>query len=76
MERELARKKPNPKAAFVLFNVLYEDGSQSSNRKVPSDILGGLEGDEPARAAIEAQDREIAERSGRSRGPIKSVDRA
>ncbi|WP_334148354.1 hypothetical protein [Hyphomicrobium sp.] len=76
MERELARKKPNPKAAFVLFNVLYEDGSQSSNRKVPSDILGGLEGDEPARAAIEAQDREIAERSGRSRGPIKSVERA
>jgi len=76
MERELARKKPNPKAAFVLFNVIYEDGSQSSNRKVPSDILGGLEGDEPARTAIEAQDREIAERSGRSRGPIKSVERA
>ncbi len=76
MERELARKKPNPKAAFVLFNVVYEDGSQSSNRKVPSDILGGLEGDEPARAAIEAQDREIAERSGRPRGPIKSLDRA
>lgn len=72
----MARKKPNPKAAFVLFNVLYEDGTQTSNRKVPSDILGGLEGDEPARAVIEEQDREIAERSGRSRGPIKSVERA
>ena len=72
----MARKKPNPKAAFVLFNVLYEDGSQTSNRKVPSDILGGLEGDEPARSVIEEQDREIAERSGRSRGPIKSIARA
>lgn len=72
----MARKKPNPKAAFVLFNVVYEDGSQTSNRRVPGDILGGLDGDEPARAAIEAQDREIAERSGRSRGPIKSIARA
>ncbi|AHB48384.1 hypothetical protein W911_08245 [Hyphomicrobium nitrativorans NL23] len=72
----MARKKPNPKAAFVLFNVLYEDGSQSSNRKVPSEILGGLDGDDPARTIIEEQDREIAERSGRSRGPIKSIARA
>ncbi len=72
----MARKKPNPKSEFVLFNVLYQDGSQTSNRKVPGDILGGLDGDEPARAAIEAQDREIAERSGRPRGPIKSIERA
>jgi hypothetical protein len=72
----MARKKPNPKAEFVLFNVIYEDGSQTSNRRVPSDILGGLDGDEPARSAIEAQDREIAERSGRSRGVIKSIARA
>jgi hypothetical protein len=72
----MARKKPNPKAEFVFFNVLYEDGSQTSNRKVPGDILGGFEGDEPARAAIEAQDREIAERSGRPRAPIKTVERA
>ena len=72
----MARKKPNPKAAFVLFNVTYEDGTQTSNRKVPSDILGGLDGDEPAREIIEEQDREIAERSGRSRGPIKEIERA
>jgi hypothetical protein len=72
----MARKKPNPKAEFVFFNVLYEDGSQTSNRKVPGDILGGFDGDEPARAAIEAQDREIAERSGRPRAPIKTIERA
>ena len=75
-ELSVARKKPNPKAAFVLFNVVYEDGSQSSNRKVPSEILGGLDGDDPARTIIEEQDREIAERSGRPRGPIKSIKRA
>jgi hypothetical protein len=72
----MARKKPNPKAEFVLFNVIYEDGSQTSNRKVPSDLLGGLDGDTPALETIEAQDLEIAERSGRSRGPIKSIERA
>lgn len=72
----MARKKPNPKAEFVLFNVVYEDGTQTSNRRVPGDILGGLDGDEPAREIIEAQDREIEERSGRSRGPIKSIARA
>ena len=72
----MARKKPNPKAAFVLFNVIYEDGSQTSNRKVPSDILGGLEGDEPARAIIEEQDREIAERSARTRRPTNALARA
>ena len=72
----MARKKPNPKAEFVLFNVVYEDGSQTSNRRVPGEILGGLDGDEPARAAIEEQDREIAARSGRARGPIKAIERA
>lgn len=72
----MSRKKPNPKAEFVLFNVVYEDGSQTSNRKVPSSAIGGLEGDEPARSIIEAQDREIAERSGRPRPRIKDVARA
>ena len=72
----MARKKPTPKAEFVLFNVLYEDGTMTSNRRVPGEILGGLDGDEPALAAIEAQDKEIEQRSGRSRGPIKTVERA
>lgn len=69
-------RKPTAKLEFVLFNVTYEDGSMTSNRKVLSTEVGGLEGDEPARAIIEAQDREIAERSGRPRGRIKSLERA
>ena len=72
----MARKKPTARVEFVLFNVTYEDGSQTSNRKVSGTELGGLEGDEPARTIIEAQDREIAERSGRPRGRIKSLERA
>lgn len=72
----MARKKTNDNSAFVLFNVVYEDGSQSSNRKVPSGELGGLDGDEPARGIIEEQDRRIAEMSGMPRGPIKSIRRA
>ena len=72
----MARNKPTPKDGFVMFNVIYEDGTLTSNRKVPSVELGGLEGDEPAQAIIEEQDRKIEEQSGRSRGPIKSVVRA
>jgi hypothetical protein len=72
----MGRKKPSARIEFVLFNVIYEDGTLTSNRKVPGSMLGGLDGDAPARHFIEAQDREIAERSGRARARIKSVDRA
>jgi hypothetical protein len=61
---------------FVLFDVEYEDGMQRSNRRVPASSLGGLDGDEPAKAIIAEQDAEIAEKSGQPRGPIKSVRRA
>jgi len=59
----------------VGFNVLYEDGSQTSNRKVPSSELDGIDGDLRAKTYIEEQDRKIAEMSGKPRGPIKSVTR-
>ncbi len=61
-------KKPgsNPKNEFVFFDVFYEDGSQRSNRRVPAELLGGLEKDEPARGVIIEQDCEIAEKSGRA----------
>jgi hypothetical protein len=70
-------KKPgtNPKGEFAFFNVVYEDGSQRSNRRVPTELLGGLEGDEPARGFIMEQDRDIAEKSGRPVLQIKSIER-
>jgi hypothetical protein len=61
---------------FVLFDVLYEDGTQTSNRKVPNSELDGIDGDLLAKPYIEAQDRVIAGMSGKPRGPIKSVTRA
>ena len=69
-------RKPTKRAEFVLFDVFYEDGSQRSNRRIPGEALGGLDGDDPARTIIEEQDREIAERSGQSPLRIKSLRRA
>jgi hypothetical protein len=74
----MARKRPGSNAGgeMVLFDVVYEDGTQLSNRRVPASILGGLDGDEPARAMIEAEDRRIAQLSGRARGRIKTLTRS
>ncbi|HNX20631.1 MAG TPA: hypothetical protein PKG80_10245 [Acidobacteriota bacterium] len=69
-------RKPAAKSEFVLFDVFYDDGTRRSNRRVPKDLLEGLDGDEPARTLLESQDREIAERSGRPMPAIKSVKRS
>jgi hypothetical protein len=73
----IVAKKPgsNLKGEFVMFDVVYEDGSQRSNRRVPAELLDGLEKDAPARGFIIEQDREIAEKSGRSPLQIKSIAR-
>jgi len=74
-KKKMARK-PGTRAEFALFDVVYEDGSQRSNRKVPSEVLGGLDGDAPARTVIEEQDRVIAEKSGQPPIPIKGIRRS
>ena len=61
---------------FVFFDVLYEDGTQTSNRKVPGSKLDDIDGDLLAKPYIEAQDRKIGEMSGRPRTSIKSVTRS
>lgn len=70
-------RKPGTRSAgeFALFNVVYQDGSQRSNRRVPLAALGGLDGDAQARAEIAAQDAAIAEKSGKPPLQIKSVTR-
>lgn len=70
----MAKKKQLP-STFTLFNIVYEDGSLRSNRRVPTEILDGLDGDIPAKALIEEQDRDVAIRSGRPPGIIKSITR-
>ena len=62
--------------SFVMFDVVYVDGTRSSNRKVSASALGGLDGDEPARGIIEAQDRDIAAASGRAKSDVKTIVRS
>ncbi|MDB5621698.1 MAG: hypothetical protein JWR39_261 [Devosia sp.] len=69
-------KKPTARSEFVMFDVIYEDGSQRSNRKVDASLLAGLDGDEPARTAIMDQDRAISEKSGLPPLQIKSIRRS
>ena len=71
-------RKPGTRASaeFVLFDVVYEDGSQRSNRRVPSAVLGGAERDGPAGAFIAEQDRAIAMKSGLPAVAIKSLRRS
>jgi hypothetical protein len=71
----VARKKEKAIEGFVMFDVVYEDGTRSSRRKVAAAEVAEL-GDDHARTAIMDQDRKIAEFSGQSRGPIKSIARS
>jgi hypothetical protein len=71
-------RKPGTRAGgeFALFDVIYEDGSQRSNRRVPKALLAGPEGDAAAKAFIAEQDREIASKSGVPALAIKMVHRS
>ena len=68
----MAAKHRRLDAKFVAFDVFYDDGTRSSNRKVPGELLGGLDGDEPARTFIEEQEARIAEASGK---PARRIER-
>ena len=72
----MARKKPPSTDVYMLFDVVYEDGTLSSNRKIAVAELDAFDADASARTIIEAQDRRIAQVSGRARGPIKSIGRS
>ncbi|HEX4893835.1 MAG TPA: hypothetical protein VFV47_11135 [Hyphomicrobiaceae bacterium] len=71
----MARKKQTV-GGFALFDVIYQDGTRTSNRKVPEAEPHEHDYEGRVRATIEAQDREIAEKSGRPRGPIKAIVRS
>ena len=74
------RKKKSTKPVAQVFNVVYEDGSLSSNRRIPGELLVDPFGTEDvmdlAQRAIEEQDVEIAQRSGVAKPPIKAITRA
>ena len=69
-------RKPGLNSEFVMFDVVYEDGAQRSNRKVPRELTSGVDGDKPAHGFLIEQDRDIAEKSGRAPAKIKNISRS
>ncbi len=68
-----ARKKKEV-GEFEVFDVVYEDGARLSYRKIPSaELVEKEDKDSAVLAYFEAQDRKIAEASGKSRGAIKTI---
>ena len=72
----MARKKSRIDDSFILFDVIYEDGTRSSRRKVAAADLADFEGDDHAKTPIMAQDREISKMSGNQRGTVKTITRS
>jgi hypothetical protein len=72
----MGRRSQTVKSEVVLYDVLYEDGTRSSNRKVSSSELSGPDAEAAARAALEAQDRKVGEASGMPRPRIKSISKS
>jgi len=68
--------KKRIETSFIMFDVIYEDGTLSSRRRIPSTAVAGLDGDDAAKAIIEDQDRTISLASGRPRPAIKSIARS
>jgi hypothetical protein len=69
-------RKPTARVEYVSFDVIYEDGSQRSNRRVPADLLDSLDKDKAVLEALMEQDRAISERSGIAPLAIKSFTRS
>lgn len=71
-----SNKKTRGTENFVLYDIVYQDGTKSSRRRIPASHVGGLDGDEAVGPLIEEQDRKIAEMSGVRRSPVKSFVRS
>ena len=62
-----------------MFNVAYDDGTVTSNRRVANELLDQSFGDDLldlARTAIQNQDNEIAQRSKQRRAKVKALTKA
>ena len=74
----MARKKSKA-IGFMMFNVTYEDGTMTSNRRVANELLDQSFGDDLldlARTAIQDQDNAIAQRTRVRRAKIKTLTKA
>ena len=71
-----SKRKSQADDSYVMFDVVYEDGTRSSHRRVPVSDLSRAEMDAHAKTVIMTQDRKIAEVSGRDRGAIRTIMRS
>lgn len=72
----MAKKTKKLEDIFMQFDVVYEDGTKSSRRKVNIAGLAKDEIDDFAMTEIMAQDRKIGEVSGKPRGKVKQLERS
>jgi hypothetical protein len=73
----MAKKKQKVDDSTVLFDVIYEDGTKSSRRRVATAELDSFDdSNAAAKTILMAQDQKIAQMSGTPRGPIKSITRS
>jgi len=70
-------RKMTPRVEMVSYDVIYDDGSRRSNRRVPVSFLEGLDGGEDAvKAELMRQDLEISQKSGIPPLKIKTIKRS
>lgn len=71
----MARRKATD-ADDVLFDVTYEDGATSANRRVAAKALAGPQGDAAAQGILQERERRIAGMTGRAGRRISTVRRS
>ncbi len=69
----MAKKQKKVEDNFVFFDVIYEDGTKSSRRKINAAGVDSSDVETFAMTEIMNQDRRIAEMSGKSRGQVKTL---
>lgn len=69
----MSKKKIKVEDNFVFFDVIYDDGTKSSRRKINAPGLAKDEVEAYALTEIMKQDRKIAELGGKNRGNVKSI---
>ena len=69
-------RKPTARVEYVSFDVVYEDGSQRSNRRIPADVLEQFDKVKGILEALQEQVRAISEKSGIPPLAIKSFKRS
>jgi hypothetical protein len=72
----MGKKREKIEDNFFFFDVIYEDGTRSSRRKINAPGLAKDEVEAFALTEIMNQDRKIADLGGRNRGAVKGIERS